>query len=298
MGRQFGPDPAGSRVTTIGGVLGVDGSGSRRLKYGSARRHVLGLQVVLADGTVLEVGREPLCGGRSSDAHPRKRELVDALVSLLTSQAACIARHQPTVRCQPLRLPALATCWPTDCLDLARLMVGSEGTLALITEARLATQPLPRYRGVALLLFESLERAARAVGEVLAFEPSACDLMDRRHLSLAREAEVRFDLLIPPEAEAVLLVEQEGRDQVEVRGRLHETVDHLWRRQKLAHDARQAFDPAEMDFFWSLSDKSQPWLSRMKGSARPVPVVDDVAVPPEILPEFLVRCRTCSSGSR
>jgi FAD/FMN-containing dehydrogenase/Fe-S oxidoreductase len=287
FGRQFGPDPAGSRVTTIGGVLGVDGSGSRRLKYGSARRHVLGLRVVLADGTVLEVGREPLCGGRSTDSDPRKRELVDALVTLLSSQAACIARHRP--RCDANRCGyQIWDVLTEDSLDLARLIVGSEGTLALITEALLATQPLPRYRGLALLLFESLERAARAVSQVLAFEPSACDLMDRRHLSLAREADPRFDVLIPAGAEAMLLVEQEGRDQVEVRGRLRETVDHVWRRQKLAQDARQTFDPAEMEFFWSLSDKSQPWLRRMKGSVRPVPVVDDVAVPPEILPEFLV----------
>ena len=261
--------------------------GSRRLKYGSARRHVLGLRVVLADGTVLEAGREPLRGGRSTDGHPRKRELIDALVGLLTSHAARIARHRP--RCSANRCGyQLWDVLTEDSLDLARLIVGSEGTLALITQALLATQPLPRYRGVALLLFESLERASRAVREVLAFEPSACDLMDRRHLSLAREAEARFDALIPPGAEAMLLVEQEGRDQVEVRGRLHETVDHVWRRQKLAQDARQTFDPAEMELFWCLSDKSQPWLSRMKGPARPVPVVDDIAVPPEILPEFLV----------
>jgi FAD/FMN-containing dehydrogenase/Fe-S oxidoreductase len=286
-GRQFGPDPADSRMTTIGGLLGRDGSGSRRLKYGSARRHVLGLRVVLADGTVMEVGREPLCQGRSADADPRKRALIDAVVSLLASQAASIARHRP--RCDTNRCGyQLWDVLTDDSLDLARLIVGSEGTLALITEALLATQPLPRYRGLALLLFESLEKAARAVREVLAFEPSACDLMDRRHLSLARETEVRFDVLIPSGAEAMLLVEQEGRDQVEVRSRLRETVDHVWRRQKLARDARQTFDPAEMEFFWSLSDKGQPWLRRMKGSARPVPVVDDVAVPPEILPEFLV----------
>ena len=287
LGRQFGPDPANGRVTTLGGVLGVDGSGSRRLKYGSARRHVLGLRIVLADGTVLEVGREPLSGGRSTDANPRKRELIDALVSLFSSHAARIARHRP--RCDVNRCGyQLWDVLSEDSLDLARLIVGSEGTLALITEALLATQPLPRYRGVALLHFESLERASRAVAEVLAFQPSACDLMDRRHLSLAREAEARFDALIPPAAEAMLLVEQEGRDQVEVRGRLHETVDHVWRRKNLARGARQTFDPAEMEFFWSLSDKSQPWLWRMKGSARPVPVVNDIAVPPEFLPEFLV----------
>ena len=139
------------------------------------------------------------------------------------------------------------------------------------------------------MLFESLERAARAVGEVLAFGPSACDLMDRRHLSLAREAEARFDVLIPPGAEAMLLVEQEGRDQVEVRGRLHETVDHVWRRQKLAQNARQTFDPAEMEFFLEPVGQ-EPALALADeglGAAR-VPVVDDVAVPPEILPEFLV----------
>ena len=145
FGRQFGPDPAGSRVTTIGGVLGVDGSGSRRLKYGSARRHVLGLRVVLADGTVLEVGREPLCGGRSSDAHPRKRELVDALVSLLTSHAACIARHRP--RCDVNRCGyQLWDVLTEDSLDLARLIVGSEGTLAITLGATLRLVPRPKRR--------------------------------------------------------------------------------------------------------------------------------------------------------
>ena len=82
-------------------------------------------------------------------------------------------------------------------LDLARLLVGSEGTLALITEATLRTEPLPRHRGVAMLLFDSVEKAARTVPDIVAHGPTACDLMDRRHLSLAREAEPRFEQLIP-----------------------------------------------------------------------------------------------------
>ena len=90
---------------------------------------------------------------------------------------------------------------------MARLLVGSEGTLALITEATLTIDPLPAYRGCVLLLFDSLDKAAHCVLEVAKLEPAACDLMDRRHINLARETDVRYELLIPGEAEAILLVE-------------------------------------------------------------------------------------------
>ena len=66
--------------------------------------------------------------------------------------------------------------------------------------------------------------------------------MDRRHLSLAREAEPRFEQLIPPETEAVLLVEQDGEDPLEVRGRLHRLVSELWQQKRLVFGARQAFE--------------------------------------------------------
>ncbi len=172
---------------------------------------------------------------------------------------------------------------------MARLLVGSEGTLALITEATLSTEPLPRHRGVALLLFDSLEKAARAVLDILPANPTACDLMDRRHLSLAREAEPRFDQLIPAETEAVLLVEQDGDDPLEVRSRLHRLVNELWQQKRLAFGARQAFEDDETELFWRLVDKVQPALYRVKGPSRPVPIVEDMAVSPDVLPDFLVR---------
>ena len=140
----------------------------------------------------------------------------------------------------------------------------------------MATQPLPRYRGVTLLMFDSLDKASRAVMEILPHRPAACDLMDRRHLSLARETEVRFDLLIPAETEALLLVEMDGDRQAEVRERIHRLVDHVGPRRRLAFGSRQAFDPAEVELFWQLVRVS-PTLYRMKGTTRPVHVVDDIA---------------------
>ena len=138
-------------------------------------------------------------------------------------------------------------------------------------------------------MFDSLDKASRAVMEILPHQPAACDLMDRRHLSLARETEVRFDVLIPAETEALLLVEMDGDRQAEVRERVHRLVDHVGPRRRLAFASRQAFDPAEVELFWQLAYKISPALYRMKGTTRPVQVVDDIAVPPAALADFLVR---------
>ncbi|MFV2067060.1 MAG: anaerobic glycerol-3-phosphate dehydrogenase subunit C, partial [Pirellulales bacterium] len=141
---------------------------------------------------------------------------------------------------------------------------------------------------VVLLLFDSLERASRAVLEILQFAPSACDLMDRRHLSLARENDVRYELIIPQQTEAVLLVEQDGESAAEVRQRISDVLNRVERKKRLAFGAHVAVDNEEVDLLWKLARDVAPTLARMKGSSRPVPFVEDLAVPPETLPEFLV----------
>jgi FAD/FMN-containing dehydrogenase/Fe-S oxidoreductase len=287
-GRLFGPEPSHAEVTTVGGLLARDSAGSRWLKYGSAQDHVLGMQVVLADGEILDFGREPLEDGGSVSTIPRKKELIDRLAALLRDRAAVIAGHQlksPLKRCGYNLDGVLGENY----LDVARLLVGSEGTLALSTEATLSTQPLPGPRGVTLLLFESLEKAARTVPDILAWKPTACELMDRRHLSLARDSEVRFDLLVPAEAEAVLLVEQECTDSLELHDHLRMLSADICQDRRLAFGARQAFEPEETELFWHLVDGVRPAMYRLKGPERPLPLIDDLTAPPEVLPDFLVR---------
>jgi FAD/FMN-containing dehydrogenase/Fe-S oxidoreductase len=317
QGRVFGPDPANGAVTTMGSVIAIDASGSYWLRYGSARRHVESLQVVLADGTVMEVGREALTNGAAlhkngaatgaaavnddsidgnvavaveplSPLEAKRRELVDKLSELLRREAPLIAAHQAKSLLNRCGYQLSDVLTDTH-LDVARLLCGSEGTLALITEATLATQPLPRSRAAAMLFFDRLDNAAHAVQEILPFEPWACDLLDRRHLSLARETTPEFEVLIPADAEAVLLIEFSGDNAAEVRGTLTQAVDRVRRKKQLAFDARVAHDQAEVDLFWQLARRVVPTLHRMKGNVRPVPIVEDVAVRPEHLPDFLVR---------
>jgi anaerobic glycerol-3-phosphate dehydrogenase C subunit len=288
LDRIFGPDPSKTAVTTMGSSIALDAVGSRWLKYGSVRNYVISLQAVLSDGEILELGREPLSDGASVSTIPRKRDLVNQLAAIFKENADLIRLHRlqsPISRCGYNLDGVLGD----DYIDIARLLTGSEGTLALITEASVATQPLPGPRGVTLLLFDSLDKAARAVREILPWKPNACELMDRRHLSLAREAEVRFDLLIPADTEALLMIEQEADDLVELNDQMHQMAAYLTQTKRMAYAVRQAFEPDELKLFWHLIDRVQPSLFRLKGPARTVPVADDIAVPPEILPDFIPR---------
>jgi len=284
--RVFGPDPAMSAVTTMGSVLAIDASGSHWLRYGSTRHCVQSLQVVLADGSLIDLAKESL--NRIEDPQPRRRELVNAIAPILQRDAELIEKSQPKTRVNRCGY-GLVDVLKNDQLDMARLLVGSEGTLGLITEATLSIVPMAEKCGVVLLLFDRLDNAARSVMDVLKESPSACDLLDRRHLGLARENDVRFDLLIPPETEALLLVEFDGDSRVNIREKLQATVDRVHRNKRSLIGSRIATDPEDVEVYWELARKVVPTLYRLKGTSRPLPFIEDVAVAPEILPEFLTK---------
>ena len=286
-GRIYGPDPATRSVTTMGSVVSLDASGSHWLKYGSARGTVERLEIVTADGEVLEVGKQSIPSASKHNSNSRLDTLVRRLSDLLQRRADVINEHRPQslVNRSGYHLYDVLN---DGHLDLARLLVGSEGTLALITEMTLRTERMSNARGVALLFFDRLDGAARASLEVAKMGIAACDLMDRRLLSIAQDLDVRFDVLIPQQAEAMLLVEQSGDSEVEVRDQLQKIVHRLHRRKRMAFDSRITLDLDERNLFWRLTRRVIPTLYQLKGSTRALPFIEDVAVPPESLPDFLV----------
>jgi len=284
-GRLFGPDPATRSVTTMGSVLALDGSGSHWPQYGSARGRIVKMQVVLADGEVIEAENVPI--NESAAANPRRADLVLRLADLFERHHKAITESQPKSFVNRSGYHVYDVLKDGQ-LDLAKLLVGSEGTLGLITEATVRTDPLPQQRGVALLFFDRIENAAQGALMLASMGVSACDLMDRRLLTISREVDVRFDLIVPREAEAMLLVEYQGDNANDVRERLRQAIHRLERKKRLAFDSRMTLDVEERNLYWHLVRRVVPRLYRLKGNTRPIPIVEDMAVPPDSLPAFLV----------
>ncbi len=281
-GRAIGPDPADPAASTLGGMIGRDSSGSRFPRHGAMRDWVQSVEVVLADGSVHEIG-PPVAS--ADGVGGRLAELRQGLGRQLEVSAAVVRASQPSGR--PLhggyRLHDLGD--PSS-PDLVRLICGSEGTLGIVTEATVRTEPVDTTSEVALFLFDSLEKAAVAATLLSEYGPAACDLFDKRHLTLARSTSVAFDLIIPRAADACLLVEFSGVDAEE---RLDAAITRIHSTERLSDEVRRAEDADDAAMFWSLARNVVATMHRSRSGPPAVPFVEDVSIPPSQLPEFLPR---------
>ena len=271
VGRIYGPDPATRSVTTMGSVIALDASGSHWMSYGSARSTVEKLQIVLADGEVVEVGRHSVPNGNTIASHYRRDTIVRRVGDLLERRQTLIQKNRPNSLVNRSGYHVFDVLDEGN-LDLAKMLVGSEGTLAIVTEATLKIEPVPKHRGVMLLFFDRLDAAARAALEVAKSGVSACDLLDQRLLTIARDDDVRYDVLIPSQAEAMLLIEYSGDDANAVRDHLQKIAARIQRRKRLAFDSRVTLEQDERNLYWRLTRRVIPTLYRMKGSNARAPI--------------------------
>ena len=176
-------------------------------------------------------------------------------------------------------------------LQLGRLVAGSEGTLAIVLQAVLRTIPVPVAQGTAVLPFRGLSEAAAFVPELIGggLEASSCDLFDRRSISLARDADPSCRGWIDEAAEAILIVEMEGDDPEQVASKIRLLGDLAGRGKALIAAPFSTFKRAECERLLGLRRLLEPLLMRLRGRARPISFIDDVAVPTERLAAVLPR---------
>lgn len=313
-GRYFAPDPSGGSVTTIGGMIGVDAAGSRAFRVGSTRSHLKSLECVVAGGQCLELGKENVnsqaadesgitfVSDQASDSEAltngdaqavtnlspatRKRELVSRVSRILEQSAALIDDYQPAM----LRNSCgymLRGVLNDGCVDFPRLLAGSEGTLGLVTEATLYTLPLSTARGLVTIMFGSMQAALQAMQLLLILDPSACDLLDRRLLSLGRDSDVRFVETVRPDAEAGLFLEFTSHSEADVRQRIQNAMTLLESTEHAYVVTNTTFNESEINHLWRLPASVVPLLAGLKGNSRPLPFVEDIAVPREEISGFL-----------
>lgn len=285
MGRRFAPDPASAATCTIGGMLATNASGSRLIRHGYTREHVEACRIVLDNGDAVSVGRQP------PTPLPNQARFNDILVQtseLLRTHAELIQTAQPRTPFNRFgyRLDGVVA---NGLIDVPRMLVGSEGTLAFFTEATLRTKPLLDGRAVVLLCCGSLEAALRAVQLAEPLRFSACDLLDRRLLSLTRSASHDAESLVPNDAEALLLIEFEADTPAEAHLLARTLVELVHTRERLTLRVQMAHDPAGAAELWRMRESALPGLYGLGRGARPVAYVEDIGVPPNLLGQFLTR---------
>lgn len=290
----FGADPATRSVTTIGSVVAIDSLGSHFLRYGTAGESLLEGNAVLADGTKVELKKYKW---NSPDTGS------EVLDRILQGSGQLLWNNRSLIKSPPWKGVARGCGYRLDVvdhetIDLARIQSGAEGTLAVLTDLHLKLQPMAEARGVVLLFFERLELAVRAAADARRDKVAACDLMDRRLIEIARDLDPRYESLLPRGAEALLLIEHHGSDAPEVRSRLTNLAQRIVRRAPSTLQSRVILDDTERDFIWKLSRRVIPRLYRIRGTARPLPFVEDMAVPPDRLPEFVLEIQNTLKAER
>jgi FAD/FMN-containing dehydrogenase/Fe-S oxidoreductase len=300
-GLQFGPDVATANRANLGGMIGNNSAGARSIVFGKTVDHVRRLKVILSDGSLTELG--PL-----SPHEWNQRALVRSFEGTIYRTVRQLVReHADEIRKRfPKILRRVSGYNLYELLDevtpnngaeargrgIVPLLVGSEGSLAMLSEAEVGLVPRPKVRGLLLPHFTSLAAATSAVAACLEAQPSAVELMDQMLLDLARENLALREAMAPLQGRpaALLMVEISGEDGGEVADR----VERLQRRLQGCDGliaAVPALEPAVRDPLWNLRSGAMPLLYGIRGDRKPITFVEDTAVPPARLPEFASRFR-------
>jgi FAD/FMN-containing dehydrogenase len=275
-GLRLPPDPSSGAFCTLGGMAACNAAGAHSLKYGAIREWIEAVEFVTADGEAGRAGREALPGSERTAA---ERRLDAEAAPWLRAHQMEIERAVPRTR---KNSSGYAFVGQGDPGWVRHLLIGSEGTLALITALELRLAPLPDMVTTLLVTLRSLDDIAPAIERLRPFDPSACELLDRTYLDFVRAA---AHATIPAGTEAVLLVEFE-----------HAARGAAEALKGLASSTTFADDPTAIQKLWEVRHLASPTLAALPDRMRSLQVVEDGCVPPERLAEYIHALRRVATA--
>jgi len=299
LGLMFGPDVSTSDRATLGGMIGNNSAGARSLRYGKVVDHVHSVDVILADGTTTTFGPvepeelETLCRREDRVGHIYRtvRDTVAKHEHAIRSRFPRILRRVsgynldefvPDFAIRPVGGPRLP--WK---FNLARLIVGSEGTLAVTAGAVVNVVPIPPAQGLVVLSFASIPAALERLEEILQTGPVAVEMLDRKILDLAAgNPEMARHLNFADGHPAAILAAQYYAESAEELAARAEDLTGRFAGRPDVLGVRQSLTAAAKDDFWKVRKAGLSLLMGMVGDAKPVAFVEDTAVATERLPAF------------
>ena len=288
-GLQLPLDLSTSNRATIGGMIANNSSGTRSIVYGKTLDYVLELTVVLSDGSVVEMG--PLIPSQLAE----KCEQPDlegvchrAVLDIAAKHVVEIERRYPKIMRRVGGYNLDEFVLSDKPFNLSRLMVGSEGTLGLVVEAKLRLVTIPKHRILCVIQFHDMLDALSATPVILGHQPSAVELMDRLVMDATRGKPAYEPLrdFIIGDPGAVLIVEFMGDKY----GALPPKLDALERQlqdQRVGCAFHRAPEPSAQDRIWKLRKAALGLSMSQIGDAKSISFVEDTAVAPDRLRDYI-----------
>ncbi|MES1924557.1 FAD-linked oxidase C-terminal domain-containing protein [Salinisphaera sp. T31B1] len=291
-GLMYPVDVSTSAQATLGGMAGNNSCGTRSLRYGNMVHNVRALDAVLADGSAHHFGRLDDKAALAAQT-PAYRALAERMTGLYAREADELARYFPDVnrRVGGYNLNELAPNLPGRHPNLAKLLIGSEGTLAFFQSIEIDLQPTVTHKVLGICHFPTFRKAMEAAKPIVALQPAAVELVDATLIELGREIELFRPVMeryIRGRPQAVLLVEFAGDNY-------DEQVGHLGRLGELMADLGypdgvvEALTPAQQTEMWGVRKAGLNIMMSMKGDGKPVSFIEDCAVPLDDLPDYTER---------
>jgi FAD/FMN-containing dehydrogenase/Fe-S oxidoreductase len=291
-GLLFGPETSTADRATIGGMIGNNSSGSRSIVYGKTVDNVTEVRAFLPGGS--PVTFRPLAADEvASGARQEGPEghLYREIPRIIEASREEVAHRFPKImrRVGGYNLDEFPPAGP---VNLAKLVVGSEGTLAVVTEATVRLARRPPATVVAILHFADLIDALRTTGEILETQPTAVEVIDKIVLDMARQTRdhSRRMTFVEGDPEALIAVEYAGETQAALLPRL-DALEVRMRRSGFRGAFVRAVEPAAQRDLWAVREAGVGLLLGMKTARKPVAFVEDTAVAPERVAEYIRRFR-------
>jgi FAD/FMN-containing dehydrogenase len=272
---HFPPDPSSSARCSLGGMIANNSAGAHSVKHGATRPWVAALELVLADGTRVATRRG------ETVRHPRLDAVLAPVDAMLAAEWAAVEAAWPRVRKNSSGYALREYAESGDAVDL---LVGSEGTLALVVAAELRLAPIAAHRGLAVLEFGTLEDAVAAVEAVLPLGPATCEMLDRTFIDLVRAGGEDPGYPLRDGLEALLLVEMEGPSPGAVAASLDALRDAA---SGIAARVSVARDGAEAERFWHVRHAASPLIARLAAGRVSMQFIEDGVVPVARLADYV-----------
>lgn len=301
-GLFFAPDLSTSNRATIGGMINTDASGQGSCRYGKTRDHVLELDTVLIDGsrwTSRPIDAEELRAvGERKDRIGQVHRVANTIHS---EHRAAIKTIFPDLNRSLTGYDLAHLRTANEQFDLNSVLCGSEGTLGFVAEAVVNLEPLPRHTALVVIQYSDFVAALRDGRELMKARPTAIETIDNIIVDLARGDAIwpqvsQFFAQSPDKEDqlaAVNFLEFSGESEEQLTSTLESLIDSL--ENKSANPQRLGYTSTNnseaIKLIWSMRKKSVGLLGNMPGRKRPVPFVEDTAVPPENLADYIAEFR-------